>query len=141
MTKIISVVVRCHVVNCDTAHFLFHNRHNTHLGSMVPWFHGSTLFLGKWNHGTMEPRFQATHFGFHGSMVPPKNSMSRIKNFVGWNHGTMEPRFQATQKRFHGSMVPPKFFLGGTMEPWNLGSRLHKKGSMVPRFRGGTMEP
>ena len=27
------------------------------------------------------------------------------------------------------------------MEPWNLGSRLHKKGSMVPWFQGGTMEP
>ena len=77
------------------------------LGSMVPWFHPN--FLG-WNHGTMEPRFQATHFGFHGSMVPPKISMSKIKNFVGWNHGTMEPRFQATHLRFHGSMVPPNFF-------------------------------
>ena len=26
------------------------NRHITHLGSMVPWFHGSTL--EPWNHGT-----------------------------------------------------------------------------------------
>ena len=25
MTEIISAFVRCHVVNCDTAHFLFHN--------------------------------------------------------------------------------------------------------------------
>ena len=74
---------------------------------MVPWFHGSTLFLGRWNHGTMEPRFQATHFGFHGSMVPPK--------FLGWNHGTLEPRFQATQKRFHGSKVPG--WNHGTLEP------------------------
>ena len=103
----------------------------------VPWFHGSTQFFGGWNHGTMEPRFQATHFGFHGSMVPPKNSMSRIKNFVGWNHGTMEPRFQATQKRFHGSMVPPKFFLGGTMEPWNHGTGHHKKPEAGNRTTAG----
>ena len=82
----------------------------------VPWFH--PIFLG-WNLGTMEPRFQATHFWFHGSMVPPKNSMSKIKNFVGWNHGTMEPRFQATHLRFHGSMVPPNFF---RVEPWNYGT-------------------
>ena len=45
-------------------------------GSMVPWFHPNFF---RWNHGTMEPRFQATQKRFHGSMVP------------GWNHGTMEP--------------------------------------------------
>ena len=39
-----------------------------------------------------------------------------------------------------GSMVPPYFWEGGTMESWNPGSRLHKKGSMVLWFQGGNME-
>ena len=79
----------------------------------------------------MEPRFQATHFGFQDG--------STQKNWVEpWNHGTLVPGYTFEVPWFHGST---QFFLGGTMEPWNLGSRLHKKGSMVPWFQGGTMEP
>ena len=57
----------------------------------------------------MEPRFQATHFGFHGSFI----------------HGSTQ-KLNVENKNFCW------------VEPWNQGSRLHKKCSMVP---GETMEP
>ena len=83
LRKAVSV---CHLFNCgfvnDSARypcisascnneneFLSANRHNTHLGSMVPWFHGSTP--EPWNHGTMEPQMCSLEPRFHGSTVPP----------------------------------------------------------------------
>ena len=125
------------------------------LGSMVPWFHPkipcqkSKNLLG----GTMEPWNLGSRLHILGSMVPwfhlkiqcqkskillggtmePWNQGSRLHKkvpwfhgstqiFLGWNCGTMEPWFQATHLRFHGSMVP--WFRGGTMEPWNHGTQM-----------------
>ena len=84
------------------------NRHITHLGSKVPWFHPGTLepwnlFCVAWNLGSKVPWFHPKKFGWNhepwnpkcvawnlGSMVPwfhlPKNRVEP------WNHGTMEPK-------------------------------------------------
>ena len=81
-------MLKCSRYDRNTEHM---HRHITHLGSMVPWF-------------------QATHFGFHGSMAPPKISMSKKQKFC-W----VEPWNQGSRLHIGGSMVPG--WNRGTMEP------------------------